>query len=29
MKTGGFVIPLSINRILACCGLQIRKAKIG
>ncbi len=29
IKTGGFVIPLSINSILACCGLQIRKAKLG
>ena len=29
LKLGGVVIPLSINSILACCGLQIRKAKIG
>ena len=28
-RSAGFVIPLSINSILACCGLQIRKAKLG
>lgn len=25
VKPGGFVIPLSINCFLVCCGLQIRR----